>query len=126
MQMPPFCKPQYQYSNMNVRQITVDGAVSWTETKDHSKVPPYSFDKPFHRPIQHDHFSSGRLQKPGYRDGYAWVTSTDNTLKRSAEEERYAGRILPLKELKLNLLCEVGVHEAARRLVFAPIVHHRT
>lgn len=35
--MPSFCKPAHPYDNINVRFITVNGDVSWSETKDHSK-----------------------------------------------------------------------------------------
>jgi hypothetical protein len=36
--MPTFCKPQYSYNNINVRQVALDSTVTWPETKDHSKV----------------------------------------------------------------------------------------
>jgi hypothetical protein len=36
--MPTFCKPQYKYNNINVRQVALDSTVTWPETKDHSKV----------------------------------------------------------------------------------------
>jgi deoxyribonuclease-2 len=35
--MPTFCKPQYKYNNINVRQVALDSTVTWPETKDHSK-----------------------------------------------------------------------------------------
>ncbi|ELR16855.1 deoxyribonuclease II, putative [Acanthamoeba castellanii str. Neff] len=35
--MPTFCKPQYSYNNINVRQVALDSTVTWPETKDHSK-----------------------------------------------------------------------------------------
>jgi len=35
--MPPFCTPEYRYDNLNVRQLTINSAISWTEPMDHSK-----------------------------------------------------------------------------------------
>jgi deoxyribonuclease-2 len=35
--MPSFCKPQYTFNNINVRQVALDSTVTWPETKDHSK-----------------------------------------------------------------------------------------
>lgn len=34
--MPSYCKPKYDYSTMNIRQLHM-GGVSWSETQDHSK-----------------------------------------------------------------------------------------
>jgi len=35
--LPSYCPPDYPYASMNVRSVSIEGQVSWTETKDHSK-----------------------------------------------------------------------------------------
>jgi len=45
--MPTFCVPNYKFDSINVRDITLNGLFSWTETKDHSKWS-ISIDVPYY------------------------------------------------------------------------------
>jgi hypothetical protein len=90
--MPSFCKPAYPYDNINIRFITVNGDVSWSETKDHSKVPPALMSRAaINAHLERE--DSGRSRTRAARATSAWGTSTGSSRKPNAEAALY---IIPI------------------------------
>ncbi len=130
--MPSFCKPAYPYDNINIRFITVNGDVSWSETKDHSKVPP----APCHAQpsmLTWEREDSGRSRIRAARATSAWGTSTGSSRKPNAAAALYL--IPPLFHFlifidahsRLSLVgSQQGLRGHSTGVVLSQVDHHRT